>query len=81
MFNSFDDYLDNFDNEYEGERHGGEHQEDWAQGEEVGHDAGALLTRDVELAELATTHFVIKSTLCYSVCLLKLPSRSSICNN
>ena len=37
-------YLYNFDDEAEGDREGGEDQEDRAEGEEVGADAGALLT-------------------------------------
>ena len=46
-------HLDHLDHKHEGERHGGEHQEHGAQGEEVGHNTGALLTRQTELAELS----------------------------
>ena len=42
--------LDHLHHEHQGERHGGEDEEEAAQGEDVGHDAGALLALDGELA-------------------------------
>ena len=46
-------HLDHLHHKHEGEGHGGEHQQHRAQGEEVGHNAGALLTGQTELAELS----------------------------
>ena len=46
--------LHHLHHEHQRERHGGENEEEGAEGEDVGHDAGSLLALDGELSHLVS---------------------------